>query len=56
MAGDNSAMTQYASLLEKAQDLQTSLAKAQTDNSLSTKQASRMLKIQQRMLDAATGQ
>lgn len=56
MAGDNSAMTQYASLLEKAQDLQTSLAQAQNDNSLSTKQASRMLKIQQKMLDAATGQ
>jgi len=56
MSGDNSAMTQYASLLEKAQDLQTSLDQAKNDNSLSTKQASRMLKIQQKMLNAASGQ
>ncbi len=54
MAGDNSALTEYASLLEKAQALQTSLDQAQNDNSLSVNQASRMLKIQQKMLDAAT--
>lgn len=48
--GDNSVMTDYSTMMEKATSLQTSLAKAQTDNSLTGKQAARMLKIQAKML------
>lgn len=52
MAGDNSALSEYPSLMQKAEKLQTSLAKAQSDNSLTASQAGRMMKIQNKMLNA----
>lgn len=51
--GDMSAMSEYPGLMQKAQDLEKSLGKAQKDNSLSAKQITRMTKIQTKMLNAA---
>ena len=49
--GDTSALTEYASLLEKAQSLSEKLSSAQGD--LTPKQASRFLKLQQKLANAA---
>lgn len=50
MAGDESALAEYTSMLEKAQELQTSLETS--SNEMTAKQASRMLKIQQKLINA----
>lgn len=49
--GDTSALTEYASLLEKAQSLSEKLTSAQGE--LTPKQASRFLKLQQKLANAA---
>lgn len=51
-AGDISAITEYPVMYEKALSLEKSLAKAQGDKSLSSKQINRMVKIQAKMLNA----
>jgi len=53
MKGDNSAMSEYPAMMEKATALQTSMAKAQNNNELSTTQIQRMMKIQTKMTNAA---
>lgn len=50
--GDISALKEYPKLMRKAEELQKSLTQAQNDNSLTTKQISRMTKIQTKMLNA----
>ena len=50
-AGDMSVMTQYASLLEKAEELGEQLEKA--SSSMTTKQMQRYAKINAKMIDAA---
>lgn len=52
MKGDNSALTEYPAMMEKATALQESMANAQKDNQLSTTQLTRMAKIQAKMLAA----
>jgi hypothetical protein len=52
MAGDENALAEYPSMMEKAITLQKSLEKAQGDNSLSVEQGTKMLKIQTKMLTA----
>lgn len=49
--GDTSALTEYASLLEKAQSLSEKLSNAQGD--LTPTQASRFIKLQQKLANAA---
>ncbi len=49
MSGEDAALTEYMSMLEKAQELQKSLETSSSE--MTTKQASRMLKIQQKMLN-----
>lgn len=51
--GDNSAMAQYPTMMDKAIKLQTSMGKAQNNNELSSNQISRMLKIQTKMANVA---
>lgn len=51
-AGDNSAMLEYPALMQKATDLQNSMAKAQKANLLSVKQVNRMNQIQMKMVQA----
>lgn len=53
MKGDNSAMSEYPTIMEKATALQTSMAKAQRKNELSRTQIQRMMKIQTKMTNAA---
>ena len=53
MEGDNSALTQYPALMQKATALQQSMAKAQNNNELSATQIQRMMKIQTKMTNAA---
>ena len=48
--GDMSAMTEYASMLEKAESLSKKLEKAQDD--LTASQAARFLKLQQKLTNA----
>ena len=55
MKGDLSAMAEYPGILAKAQALDESMKKAQSDNKLSVKQIGRLTKIQTKMLKAATG-
>lgn len=50
--GDISAIEEYTELLEKAEDLSESLETAKTNNGLTPKQLSRMLKIQNKMTSA----
>lgn len=50
-AGDVAAMTEYASMLEKAEDLSNKLEKAGSD--LSASQAARYTKISQKLANAA---
>ena len=50
ISGDDAALTEYMSMLEKAEELQKSLETSRSE--MTTKQASRMLKIQQKMLNA----
>lgn len=50
MSGDDAALTEYMSMLEKAEELQKSLEISRSE--MTGKQASRMLKIQQKMLNA----
>jgi len=52
MKGDASALTEYTSILAKAEKFQTSLVNAQNDNSLNTTQINRMMKIQTKMINA----
>lgn len=52
MKGDNSAITEYPALMEKANELQQSMEKAQNDNNLSPDQITRMTKIQTKMMKA----
>jgi hypothetical protein len=51
--GDQSAMSEYPALIEKATKLQTSMENAQKDNELSSNQIQRMMKIQTKMTNAA---
>ena len=53
MNGDQSAMSEYPALMEKATNLQKSMEKAQNNNELSTAQVNRMMKIQTKMANAA---
>jgi hypothetical protein len=53
MKGDNSAMSDYPAMMEKAIALQTSMGNAQSNNELSTTQIQRMMKIQTKMTNAA---
>lgn len=50
MKGDNSAMSEYPSMMEKATNLQQSMQEAQGNGQLSTEQIARMVKIQAKML------
>lgn len=50
--GDISALQEYPKLMQKAEELQKSLAKAQNDNSLTSKQINKMTKIQTKILNA----
>jgi len=50
--GDNSALAEYPAMMEKASALQESMANAQNDDQLSSKQLIRMTKIQTKMLEA----
>lgn len=52
MKGDNSAMSQYPSMMEKANSLQSSMQEAQNNNELNSTQISRMIKIQSKMAKA----
>lgn len=53
MNGDQSALAEYPSLMEKATNLQESMTQAQSDNKLSGKQISRLTTIQTKMIQAA---
>ncbi len=46
MKGDQSALSEYPSLMEKATALSESMQQAQTDNQLNAMQINRMVKIQ----------
>ncbi|CAM1363353.1 MULTISPECIES: DUF6591 domain-containing protein [Tenacibaculum] len=50
--GDMSALQEYPKLMEKAESLQKSLQKGKNNNSLSNLQSKRMLKIQNKMINA----
>lgn len=50
--GDQSALAEYPTLMEKATKLQESMQEAQNNNQLSTSQITRMSKIQMKMLEA----
>ena len=52
--GDASAMSEYPAMLQKAQNMEQSLTDAQTNNNLSADQLQRMLKIQGKLLGAAS--
>lgn len=49
--GDNSAMTEYPAMMEKAMNLQKSMERAQNDNDLSSTQVARMMRIQAKMVE-----
>lgn len=51
--GDMSALQEYPALMEKAENLEKSMKKAQDDNKLSASQIKRMTKIQTKMINAA---
>jgi hypothetical protein len=52
MKGDNSAMSEYPIIMEKATELQKSMEEAQGNNELSIEQSRRMSEIQNKMLKA----
>ncbi len=52
MEGDASALQDYPNLMAKAEELQNSLVEAQNSNSLNSSQLKRMMKIQNKMLNA----
>ena len=52
LAGDNSVLAESATLMEKAGDLEKSLKKAEQDKKFSIEQAARMLRIENKMLQA----
>ena len=54
MKGDNSALSEYPAMMEKATKLSESMSAAQNDNKLSATQIARMMKIQTKMLQAAS--
>jgi hypothetical protein len=54
MKGDNSALAEYPAMMEKATKLEESMTAAQNDNKLSATQIARMMKIQTKMLQAAS--
>jgi len=51
-SGDMSAMTEYVSMLEKAQSLQESLSDA--DDEMTPAQLQKFMKIQQKLINAAS--
>ena len=51
--GDMTALSEYPSLMEKANQLQSSLQEAQNNNNFSADQMKRMVSIQQKMTNAA---
>ena len=53
MNGDASAMSEYPALMQKAQELQGDLENVQSE--FSSSQASRLLKIQNKLMQAAQG-
>lgn len=55
MAGDQTAMSEYPALMQKASDLQQSMAEAQANGNWSSEQIQRMMDIQQKMSNAAMG-
>ncbi len=52
MGGDNSAMNEYPELMEKAQDLQFSITKAQNSGKLNKQQLKRLNTLMMRYMDA----
>lgn len=54
MKGDATAVSEYPAIMQKAQDLQQSLDGAKNDKGFTSAHATRMLKIQQKMLAAAS--
>lgn len=54
MKGDQDALSEYPAMMEKATNLSESMQKAQNNNELTAKQINRMVKIQTKMLQAAT--
>ena len=52
MKGDQSALSEYPAMMEKATKLQESMRQAQGNNQLSATQIGRMAKIQNKMLQA----
>lgn len=54
MKGDAAAIAEYPAVMQKAQDLQKSLQDARTDKGFTVEHASKMMKIQQKMLDAVS--
>jgi hypothetical protein len=55
MAGDQTAMSEYPALMQKATELQQSMAEAQSAGSWSAEQVQRMMDIQTKMTNAAMG-
>jgi hypothetical protein len=53
MKGDQEALSEYPSLMEKATNLSESMEKAQNNNQLTAKQINRMVKISTKMAQAA---
>ena len=49
--GDKNAISEYSNIMQKAVTLQSSLENAKNEKSFSTKQATRMLKIQTKMIE-----
>ena len=52
MSGDNSAMTEYPKLMEKAQDLQSSIDQAQKGGKLNKQQLKRLNTLMMRYMDS----
>jgi hypothetical protein len=52
--GDQTALSEYPELMEKANSLQQSMAQAQNDNQLSVQQITRLSAIQNKMVQAMT--
>ena len=49
--GDQSALTEYPAMMEKAANLQESMEKAQNENELNSTQVARMMRIQAKMVE-----
>lgn len=55
LKGDNSAMTEYPAMMEKATSLQESMITAQNNDELSVSQVQRMSRIQSKMINGISG-